>query len=195
MNQVYRHTSAHGPLTELCYVSRDIEQTILGWVELVGAGPFFTHDFVLDVEADGTRSEVPVVIALGASGSTIIEIIQPQSAGASLFSRRLDGKGACLYALKYDAPDHAAQTRTLQAGGHQAAATLHQWDGGRSDFFESKTVPFLIKAVQRGTSFDGIPQALREAHRNWNRKHPIRHLSRLHPQLSAGYGALGLAGT
>lgn len=195
MNQVYRNAPAHGPVTELCYVCRDIEQTILSWVELVGAGPFFTHEFALDIERDGQRSEVPVIVALGASGSVIIELIQPMPGSPSLFSEKLDGNGSSLAALKCDAQDFAAEAQKLNASEHGLAGSLHHWDGGRSDFYDSKTVPFLVKAVKRGTAFDDIPQALKEAHRNWDRKNPVRHLSRLHPRLSFSYGALGRAGT
>jgi methylmalonyl-CoA/ethylmalonyl-CoA epimerase len=195
MNHVYQNMPEAGPVTELCYVCRDIEQTIFGWVELVGAGPFFIHEFALDYESEGKRSEVPVIAALGASGSTIIEFIQPIPGSPSLFSERLDGKSASLYALKCEVRNFTAETEKLNASGHELAATLHQWDGGRSDFFGIKTVPFLVKAVKQGSAFDDFPQALRDAHRNWNRKDPIRHLSRLHPRLAFSYGALGLAGT
>jgi hypothetical protein len=195
MNQVYRNTSAHGPVTELCYVSHDIEHTMSSWIALVGAGPFFIHEFTLDVDCDGKRSAVEAIVALGASGSTIIEIIQPKGAAPSLFSERLNGKGACLYALKCDTRDFHAEAEKLHGSGHAPIASIHQWDGGRSDYFSIATMPFLVKAVMQGSSFDGIPEALREAHRNWDRTRPVRHLSKLHPRLSFSYAALGLAGT
>lgn len=196
MNQVYRNNPGYGPLTELCYVSRDIEQTILGWVNLVGAGPFFIHEVTLDYECQGEKSEVPVVTALGASGSMIIEIIQPKAGTPSIFGDALNGKGDCLQALKYNVRDFSTETEKLKTTGHELAATIHHWDGGRSDFFGGiKAAPFLVKAAKPGSSFDGIAEALVEVHRNWNGKAPIRHLSRLHPLLSFSCAAAGLMGT
>lgn len=95
----------------------------------------------------------------------------------------------------------SATARLLASRGTSVTVAADDWDmvmaiNLRGPMLGCKhPIPEVLKrgagSIINTSAAAGI---LGDAHRNWDRRHPVRHLSKFHPRLSFSYAALGLAG-
>ena len=82
-----------GTVTEVCYVTHDLDRTIQRWVDGVGAGPFFVMNLAADFGVRsyrGSPAKDSFKAALGFSGDTLLEFVQPTNDEPSVFREVLE---------------------------------------------------------------------------------------------------------
>lgn len=84
----------HGSVTELCYVTHDMEKAAERWSSLVGGGPFYLMPMPEMVfESAGKVFSGRIKAALGFSGTTLVEFIEPLGDSPAIFREVLDANG------------------------------------------------------------------------------------------------------
>lgn len=85
---------AYGSVTEVCYVTHNMEKAAERWSNLVGGGPFYLMPMPEMVfEAPGRVFSGRIKAALGFSGTTLVEFIEPLADSPSIFREVLDANG------------------------------------------------------------------------------------------------------
>jgi hypothetical protein len=135
--------SLNGPVTEICYITASIEESVAKWARILGAGPFYEMPTPTDnllLRGEIVRDRFRAV--LGFSGSTVIEFIQPMSDGPSIFTEVLREKGEG--AVHHIYPDIGA----LTAAEYDALCASYEAKG-----FE-KVLSFTAPGIGRNCFFD-----------------------------------------
>lgn len=72
---------------QVAYIVADIEQAAMEWVEKRGAGPFFLKQYKTSIEVEyrGQRANLDHISAYGQYGTLMVELIQPQGDGPSVY--------------------------------------------------------------------------------------------------------------
>src|ERR1700683_643411 len=84
-----------GALTQMAYVTRDLNKLVMSWVTIAKAGPFFVLPLpAFEKSYRGKPGKDAIIIAAGFAGRTIIEITQPTNDEPSIVWEILTSKGA-----------------------------------------------------------------------------------------------------
>ena len=164
----------YGPVGQIGYVVRDVEEAAARWVETTGIGPWRIHRS-LDLDEfsyDGEPSDAQIGIALAYSGSVQIELIQQFNDAPSMYRDLLDtyGEGAqhiCFYPNDYD----AAVSHALSSGmtvGQQGELWGIRFAYLRGDAGRVIELADLSDQVRRGRQ-KGIDEAAA-----WDGTDPVR---------------------
>lgn len=83
-----------GSVTEMCYVTADMKQATEQWASLAGAGPFYLMPMPETLYRSGdSQFTGRIKAALGFSGTTLVEFIEPLPDSPALFQEVLASKG------------------------------------------------------------------------------------------------------
>ena len=125
----------HGSVTEVCYVTEDIEQAANRWANITGAGPFYLM-MAPETEMNyrGAIISDTITAALGFSGTTLVEFIQP-NANPSIFKEVMDAKG--------DGAVHHVMPNIRPITGEQYDALCKDYDEAGIEKVLSFNVPDL----------------------------------------------------
>jgi len=175
----------YGSITEICYVVCDLEKSVLTWAETIGAGPFFKVDAApQNIIYRGKPSNETFKTALGFSGSTLIEFIQPTNDEPSVWHEILrKGEGVHhiypnlrpLTAVEYDAEVTKYEKAGLQMVWSSVLPPLT-----RNCFFDAvDRIGCFIELLQIGEMDWGFMNAIHQAHLTWDRRRPYRNATEL----------------
>ena len=170
-----------GPVRQVGYVVRDIEQAMLEWSRL-GVGPWFYKGEVLSTEFRyyGKPSRLPQLsIALANSGDLQIELIQQRDDAPTLYLDTLARHGEGAQHLAYWTHERFDElTATLvQRGYVEGHAGRMGAQRGRFAYFVNPALPSAMIEVSeltggKGDHFDQV----RLAAAQWDGQDPIRRL-------------------
>lgn len=145
-----------GPVRQVGYIVRDVEESIRTFVDVLGVGPFFTMLGypVMNYEFEGRRSEPVVNVAVAYSGPVQIELIQPLGEAPSLYRELLaEGRPGPHYVTYWvrdlergvaDATRGGA--RVVQSGGASGAGKFAYLRDPRGALFELLETTDFIEA-------------------------------------------------
>lgn len=175
---------SHGAVAEVCYVTHDIERAIRHWTEGVKAGPFY----VLTCAADfgqrsyrGAPAKDSYKAAIGFSGNTLIEFIQPTNDEPSVFQEILKTKGEMavhhiypdirpLSSAEYD----AMRNRYLDLG-YVAALDMVLPVLGRCILFDAREqLGVFVELMEGSPEVFASLENIHAAHINWDGSRPQR---------------------
>lgn len=136
---------AHGSITEVCYVTRDMEKAAARWAALAGAGPFYLMPTPeMQFTADGRVFPGRIKAALGFSGTTLVEFIEPLPDTPSIFQEVLDanGEGAMHHIMSNIKPISADEFDAIcedyASQGLKAVLQFEVPGQGRNTFFDAR---------------------------------------------------------
>ncbi len=168
-----------GTVAQIAYVVESLEASIDHFVRDLGAGPWFMIDHFLQPGAQtyrGAESKADARIAMGFSGQTWFELIQPLDDQPSIYREMIEHKGYGLHHLGIGCTDVEAAKADYEAKGWRecfrspvpTGGDVVYLDGGHgaaTDFIE--LLPVTPGMDAHFTSFWLAAQG-------WDGKDPIR---------------------
>ena len=114
------------PVFQYAYVVDDIEAACRGWVDLVGAGPFFLsmHHRSPDYVYRGEPCEADLSYAFGQAGPAHIQLIQQHNDVPSVYREMVPAGHNGFHHFAILPADFEAETARFEAAGFPAVATL-----------------------------------------------------------------------
>jgi hypothetical protein len=174
----------HGTVTEVCYVTHDLDAAIERWVEGTGAGPFYVMNLAADFGVRsyrGAPAKDSFKAALGFSGMTLIEFIQPTNDEPSVFREVLAAKGDM--AVHHIMPN--IQPMTTQdyddlrdrylALGYVPAIDMVLPGLGRNILFDAREqLGVFVELLEASPMMYAGLENMHAAHVGWDRQRPQR---------------------
>lgn len=181
-----------GAITKVCYVTHDLERAIERWAEGIKAGPFY----VLTNHADfgqrsyrGAPAKDSFKAAVGFSGNTLIEFIQPTNDEPSVFQEVLKTKGEMALHHVYSdfrplsAAEYEAICNHYLNLGYVAALDAVLPDGGRCINFDAREqLGVFVELLQCSPDVYASLEYIRSAHVGWDGHRPRREIMETMPQ-------------
>jgi hypothetical protein len=163
-------------LIQLCQVTRDRDRSVLSWIDLHGAGPFFVADFRLEGHHYRGRSVTAESrIALGFCGPLLIELAQPDGPGPSIFHEVLDTRGESLHHFWKASEDFDTEVARYAAHGCPVVAGGPIPGMGRQVFVDTTAqCGVFTELLELADWVYGALDTMREAHRHWDGRDPVR---------------------
>lgn len=177
-------SSLQGTITELCYVTHDLESAIKRWAEGPKAGPFFVHT----VPADGGErtyrggpAKDSFMSAVGLCGNTLIELVQPTNDEPSVFQEVLQTKGemaahhVCPSMRELGAAEFDATYNEYVDLGYVPASEMVVPFIGRYCLFDAREqLGLFIELAEFSPELFAGLEAMRAVHLNWDGDRPQR---------------------
>ena len=171
-----------GPIRQMAYVVRDIEQGMRHWIDVMGVGPFFymeNHTAPASTYR-GQPSNAKLSIAFAQCGPMQIELLQPMNDAPSLLTDFLKSGREGLQHVAFWTTTFDADIARYEKLGYKVVQTGGM--GGPNNgnaFFEVDGYPAVTHAIEisdisgtKGQMFKRIA----EAAENWDGRDPIRKL-------------------
>jgi hypothetical protein len=172
-----------GPIRQMAYLVRDIDQAMRHWIDIMGVGPFFYIENHAAPHSTyrGQPSSMRLSIAFAQCGAMQIELIQPLNDAPSLLTEFLKSGREGLQHVAFWTMNFAADITRYQSLGYEVVQT-----GGMSGpnngnvFFAGNGYPAVAHAIEI-SDISGTKGALfrhiAEAAQDWDGREPIRKLS------------------
>jgi hypothetical protein len=174
----------HGTVTEVCYVTHDLDRAIERWVDGVGAGPFFIMNLAADFgerNYRGAPARDSFKAALGFSGNTLVEFIQPTNDQPSVFREVLEAKGdmAMHHIMPNIRPmtadDYDALRDRYLALGYVAAIDMKLPGLGRNILFDAREqLGVFVELLESSAAMYAGLENMHAAHVGWDGQRPQR---------------------
>ena len=170
-----------GPVRQVGYVVKDIEQSMLEWSRL-GVGPWFYKAEVVSTEFRyyGKPSRLPQLsIALANSGDLQIELIQQRDDAPTLYLDTLAQHGEGAQHLAYWTHDRFDEltAKLIQLGYVEGHAGRMGAQRGRFAYFVNPALPSgMIEISELSGGKGEYFEQIRHASSGWNGSDPIRRL-------------------
>lgn len=172
---------AFGPVRQIGYVVKDVEQAMQRWAAL-GVGPWFYKEAVESTEYRyyGKASPLPKLsIALANSGDLQLELIQQRDDAPTLYLDSLAQQGEGAQHVAYWTMDRFDEwcARMLELGHVEGHAGRMGANRGRYAYFLRPDFPSAMIEISEGTGGKAEYFAqIREAARDWDGLKPIRRI-------------------
>lgn len=169
----------HGTVAQQAYVVEDLEASIGHFIRDLGAGPFFVIDHFLQPGLQTYRGQVStadVRIAMGFSGQTWFELIEPLDDEPSVYRDSIAVRGYGLHHHGIAFADAEAALADFTARGWRDCFRSPVPTGGDVIFLESDSTagaPF-IELLPATPGMDAHFTRFWRAAQDWDGKDPIR---------------------
>lgn len=161
-----------GSILELCQVVRDMDRALEHWVNVMGAGPFYTFDIppLPGQKYRGQPTDVALRIAFGFSGGLLIELLQQLNEAPSVFQEMLDTHGEGYHHVLLRMPFDEGAAR-FAARGYEMAFSGTMPSGDRFAIFDSrKDNGGYIELMDMSPPMWEPIEAIHRAHVGWDGK-------------------------
>lgn len=167
-----------GPIRQIGYVVRDIDQSMENWLRL-GVGPWFVmRELTIPAFNRGEPCEVTESLALTHSGDLQIELIQPHGDGPNIFTEFLSSKGEGFHQLAYWTDDFGATMDGVRDAGWPTVFEGGADLGVRFVYVQPQGSPAEVIEISELTeATTGLAAYIRQTAANWDGSDPIRALS------------------
>jgi hypothetical protein len=165
-----------GPLRQVGYVVRDIEQAMMQWVRM-GVGPwhYFEAVPVEDFRYRGTPYDLEMSVALANSGYVQLEVIQQRNDAPSLYRDFLQTAGEGPHHVAYWTEHFDELSSVLLDSGYAVGHSGSIGVKGRFAYFVNERCPGTIIELSEMSGFKGeYFKAIAEAAMHWDGSDPIR---------------------
>lgn len=166
-----------GRIGQIAVVTSDFERTILDWVNLTGAGPFFCGTFNNENYLyRGQRSSCEVEVAFGYLQDMQIQIVAQLDDTPSIYTEILDAAGGkiAFHHLLLLTDDIDADLARYANMGIEPAAYM-QLKGMRVAFMDTvQQAGTIIEFFQMSPYFEDFFARVHQSHLTWDGRDPIR---------------------
>lgn len=178
---------SYGSVIEVCYVTHNMEKAAEQWAKLVGAGPFYLMPMPETEFTAGDKQFIGrIKAALGFSGTTLVELIEPQADSPSIFQEVLDanGDGALHHVMTNVRPTTAEDFEQICAGyieqGLKPVLEFEVPNHGRNTFFDArKELGAFIEVLQVPPQAFDMLNLMQAAHLSTEAKKPFQSINDL----------------
>ena len=169
---------ALGPLRQLAWVVRDIEQAMRHWSAVLGVGPWFYKPAVgvTEFRYRGQPAALPdLAIAFANSGALQLELIQQRNQAPSMYLDHLARGGEGMQHIAFWTNDFDTTTQGLLAAGYAEGHAGRVGARGRFAYFQHADLPGNVVEVseQSGGKSEFFRQ-VRDAAVGWDGREPVR---------------------
>lgn len=179
-------TLFHQPVRQVAYFVQNVREAAIRHAGLFGSGPFFVIEQLRPrCIHRGARHDVEMSVALGQWGTQMIEFVQQNNSGPSIF-RDVYPEGSNRYgfhhvALIVDSLDEAASE--LDKAGHPVACRFYPEQGYDVIFADAtRSLGHMIELYEGCPALLGIYAFIAEAAIGYDGTRPVRELDGLTPQ-------------
>lgn len=186
-----------GALSEICYVTADVDAAVDRWVRTTGAGPFF--EFPCPTSGIWVRGQIieeNFRAAIGFVGMTVIELLEPRAAAPSIFTEvlREKGEGAVHHIYpkmrRLDAADYDRVCAGYEAMGMAKAMDFTVPGIGRNCFYDGREqVGSYIEVLEINALVEQFNDHMHAAHVKGVEGRPLRHFQEIFDAIG-GAGAM-----
>lgn len=165
-----------GPITQIGYLTNDIETTARAWTQTSGIGPWtIMRGVTLEAIMDGAPSAIDIDVALAYKGDQQIELIKPRSTAPSPYLENQSAGLWGLHHLQFETSDMDAAIALARTHELDAACTIDQ-GGGRYTYLRGPGIWFeLIEASEGLRAFF---QSIKDASIDWDGHDPVNGIHR-----------------
>jgi hypothetical protein len=165
-----------GPLRQVGYVVRDIEQAMMQWTRM-GVGPwhYFEKVPVEDFRYKGIPYDLQTSVALANSGYVQLEIIQQRNDAPSLYRDFLRTGGEGAHHVAYWTEQFDEHSRLFVAGGYTIGHSGTIGVNGRFVYYIHEECPGTVIELSEMSGFKGeYFKVIAETAQHWDGSDPIR---------------------
>ncbi len=165
-----------GPVLQLAWVVRDLDEAMRRWIEQQGAGPFYVmrHCPVTNVRYRGAPGTVDMDVAIAQSGGVQVELIQQHDDRPSCYRDMYRQGQEGFHHICYLVDDLPA---ALAHFGRLGQSPAIEGDFGNVKFAYVDTRPgigCMTELVGRHPDIEAFFAMIAEAARGWDGRDPIR---------------------
>jgi methylmalonyl-CoA/ethylmalonyl-CoA epimerase len=168
-----------GDIMQMAYVPADFEGALSYWTGTIGAGPFFAIDHVKlgGLLYRGQPSDIDFSMMLGYWGDMQIELIRQHNDAASIFKAWRDQRHEGLHHVCLLVDDLASARSACTEAGVGVAQEARVPGGGAVIYVDTMGGPSpFVEILNPSPGTREFFNMMREAHRSWNGKDPVRRL-------------------
>lgn len=165
-----------GPISQLGYVTRDIEATAKAWTETIGIGPWTRMPNVtMPATMDGKEVEINIDVALCYHGDMQIELIKPLCNTPSPYSEFMQAGIEALHHVQFMTTDMNAAIEKAKAAGLEPACLINGVGGGSYTYLRGPGVWFEVMEASDGLL--GLFDFIKSKSHTWDGKTLIEDLA------------------
>lgn len=177
-----------GAVTEVCYITNDMEKIAARWASLVGGGPFYLMPMPeMTFEGmDGQLFSGRIKAALGFSGTTLVEFIEPLDDSPAIFREVLEacGDGAMHHIMTnvrpMSAEDFDRQCLAYEQAGLPRVLKFEVPGQGRNYFYDARAeLGAFIEVLQVPEHAFDMLDRMQAAHQAADKGRPLQNLADL----------------
>ncbi len=165
-----------GAVAQIAHVVADLDAAIARFIADYGAGPFFVIDHFLAPGQiyRGQESQADVRIAMGFSGQTWFELIQPLDDHPSVYRETVQsrGYGAHHYGIAFT--DCEAALQQYRSRGWSEVFRAAVPTGGKVIYLEKPGEPLFLELLPHNEGMDGLFTSFWQAAQGWDGISPVR---------------------
>jgi hypothetical protein len=165
-----------GPIRQVGYVVKDIEETMQNWLDL-GVGPWFLTEKVPveNYQYMGKPYDLDMSVALTNSGYVQVELIQQNNDAPSLYRDFLQTAGEGIQHVSHWVEDFDGKSKILLDLGYIVGHSGNIGPKGRFAYFVNEKMLGTILEVSEVSGFKGeIFKQIADVCANWDGSNPIR---------------------
>lgn len=164
--------SLFGPISQLGYVTDDIETSAQFWTDTSGIGPWTRmRGVTLSATMDGEPSEIMIDVALAYKGDVQIELIKPLNNAPSPYTANKKAGLWGLHHVQFTTHDMDGALARAKAAGLSVACTIEQ-GGGIYHYLRGPGTWFELMQPTEGLL--GLFKMIKDASIDWDGQELIR---------------------
>ena len=162
-----QETQLFGPISQLGYLTDDIEATARAWTDTTGVGPWTLMSGVsLPAVMEGEKVEFKIDLALSYQGDVQIELIKPLCDTPSPYRANVEAGLWGLHHVQFMTENMAAAIKKAQDAGLEAACIIESVGGGNYTYLRGPGVWFEVMEATEGLL--GLLQMIKATTTDWN---------------------------
>jgi Glyoxalase/Bleomycin resistance protein/Dioxygenase superfamily len=179
-----------GSLTQVAYVSNNVEKAVKHWLEVMNAGPFYMLRLPpIEKRYRGRLVTDTFVTAVGFAGNTQIEISQPTNNEPSIIREILElkGEGGVHHIFpefrSLNDLEYRQRRQKYENAGLKVALEFDIPGMGYQLFYDAlDSIGTFIELAQLSPAVFQTVHRIYDAHRSWDGKNPIRDIAEVLPR-------------
>jgi hypothetical protein len=165
-----------GSVSQIAHVVADLDLAIAQFINDHGAGPFFVIDHFLAPGQTyrGQESRADVRIAMGFSGQTWFELIQPLDDHPSVYRETVQSRGYGPHHYGIAFTDCEAALTDYCSRGWSEVFRAAVPTGGEVIYLEKPGEPLFLELLPYNDGMDSLFTSFWQAAQGWDGKEPVR---------------------
>lgn len=156
-----------GPISQLGYVTHDLEATAKAWSDTIGVGPWTRMpDVTLGATMDGEHVEFKIHVGLVYHNDMQVELIQPLCDTPSPYTEYMKAGIQGLHHVQFITDDMDAAIAKAVANGLEPACIIDATGGGKYTYLRGPGVWFEVMEANAGLR--GLFAFIKSKCENWD---------------------------